>query len=216
MKVRVLAVVAALALGAAFSGGAAQAATYYLNTSDAFGSGNFGEVTVTGTSTDLHFDVQMFGSYQIVDTGSHFAFAGDVTGTIANSGGLVLPSSETPGGTPDFTLSKGSGISNAPFSGFDFALNCTSCGPGSSAPFGQHLIFDIIGTGLAIQQASTHNSQPIYFAADVTDGNGNTGAVGGGPTGAVPEPASWALMIMGVACIGAAMRRQRRRALAAA
>jgi hypothetical protein len=220
MKVRILAAVAALALGTAI-GGAANATTYLLTTSDvaAFqGNGPYGQVTVTGTATDLHFDVQMFGSYQIIDTGSHFAFTGDVTGTI-NS--LSLPSSEyhlagsPPTSQPDFTLTKGS-ISNSPFSGFDFGLNCTSCGPGSNNPFGQHLIFDLLGTGLSVQQASTHNNTPIFFAADVTDANGNTGTVGGGPLGGIPEPATWGLMIAGFGAVGAAMRRNRAAALTVA
>jgi hypothetical protein len=218
MKVRILAAVAALALGAAIGGGAAHAATYMLTTSDAFGSGDFGEVTVTGTSTDLHFDVQMFGSYQIIDTGSHFGFTGDVAGTISS---LSLTPSEyyTTGhpatSQPDFTLTTGSAAnSNPPFSGFDFGLNCQSCGNGSNSPFGQHLVFDLIGTGLSVKQASTYNNTPIYFAADVTDADGNTGVVGGG--GAIPEPAAWGLMIMGVFGIGAVMRHKRRRALSAA
>jgi hypothetical protein len=38
----------------------------------------------------------------------------------------------------------------------------------------------------------------------------------GGPLGGVPEPASWALMILGFSAIGATSRRARRRALRAA
>jgi hypothetical protein len=224
MKVRILAAVAALALGTAISTGAAQAATYLLDTSDAFGAGSFGEVTVTGTSTDLHFDVQLFGAYQIVDTGSHFSFSGNLTG-LASGFTLNLPSSEyyTTGhpatSQPDFTLTTGTAANaNSPFSGFNFALNCNSCGNGASAPFGNHLIFDILGTGLSVQPASSYNNQPVFFASDVTDANGNTGAVGGGPFGGggVPEPASWAMMIMGIFTVGGVMRQRRAQALTAA
>ncbi|WP_241491759.1 choice-of-anchor E domain-containing protein [Sphingomonas endophytica] len=38
----------------------------------------------------------------------------------------------------------------------------------------------------------------------------------GAPTGAVPEPATWAMMLAGFATTGAALRRRRRRAAAAA
>jgi hypothetical protein len=224
MRVRVLAAVAALALGTAIGGGAAHAATYLLDTSGAFGTGSFGEVTVTGTSTDLHFDVQLFGSYQIIDTGSHFSFSGNLSG-VASGFTLSLPSSEyyttgsPPTSQPDFTLSTdtSSGISNPPFAGFDFALNCQSCGSGASGPFGSHLIFDILGTGLSVQPATSYGEEPIFFAADVTNADGGTGAVGGGPPGGgVPEPATWGLMLTGVFCIGAAMRQRRQRALTAA
>lgn len=38
----------------------------------------------------------------------------------------------------------------------------------------------------------------------------------GGPTAAIPEPASWAMMILGVGAVGAALRRRRRRSAAQA
>jgi hypothetical protein len=83
------------------------------------------------------------------------------------------------------------------------------------------LIFDITGTGLAVQAADSYGGETIYFAADVygpigTDG-ATTGAIGGGPPGGgVPEPATWGLMITGAFCVGAAMRQRRHRALTAA
>jgi hypothetical protein len=103
-------------------------------------------------------------------------------------------------------------------------LNCqpVACGSGSSPPqFGDHLIFDILGTGLSVHAAAPYNLETIYFAADVygpvgTTGQFSTGAIGGGPPGGgVPEPATWGLMITGAFCVGAAMR-QRRRALTTA
>jgi len=204
MNMRGMAAALVVALGT-IGAGAAHATTYLLNTSDKFGSGNFGQVTVTGSSTDLHFDVQMFGSYQIIDTGSHSAFTGNLAGTFT-SANLVLPASET----GDFSLSTGS-ISNPGFSGFNFGLNCLSCGSGSSNPFGNHLTFDITGTGLSVLAADDHNNEHIYFASDVTNADGVTGPVGGGPvTGGVPEPATWGLMIVGLMSIGAALRKQRK------
>ena len=77
-----------------------------------------------------------------------------------------------------------------------------------------------MGSGLSVQPANhPDGSTPIYFAADIVDGaNDNTGVwVGATLTGGgVPEPASWAMMIMGVFTIGATMRQRRTRAMIAA
>jgi hypothetical protein len=61
-------------------GGAAHATTYLLdNGGTAFGTpGNYGTVTVTGTSTDLHFDVLLNSNFTFVDTGGHYAFTGNL------------------------------------------------------------------------------------------------------------------------------------------
>lgn len=70
----------------------------------------------------------------------------------------------------------------------------------------------------------TWASHPIYFSTDINGQNGNTGNVAatffettGGD--AVPEPATWATMLVGFAGMGSALRRdrsRRRTALAAA
>lgn len=65
--------------------------------------------------------------------------------------------------------------------------------------------------------ASSYNGQNIEFAADVY-ANGKTGNVGAiyDDAGDVPEPAAWALMIMGVFGVGATLRQRRRQALTTA
>jgi hypothetical protein len=201
-----------LVLGTAFGGGAANAA-YLLNTSGAFGSGSFGQVTVTGTSSDLIFTVQLFDDNKTISAG-HFALAGELSGTITGLG--------TSGNSADFTLTTGPAgtLANDPFKGFDFGLTCTACGGGASNPYAlQTWSVDIKGTNLAVQNADSFNGENITFSADIYDADwtgsgGKTGAVGGG-NGGVPEPATWGLMIAGFGAIGAAMR-QRRRAFTAA
>jgi hypothetical protein len=190
--------VSGLALLAA---GSANAVTYLLQYSDAFGTGSFGTVNVTGGPTDLHFVVSLI-SDKIIDTGSHYAFSMNLGGS---GFALVGPA------TTDFTLSTGTS-SNSPFTGFDLALNCIACGPGASKPWGSSLTFDITGANLSVKAANPYNGHTIYFATDVVGAQGLTGAIGGGAV-VVPEPASWGLMILGFGGIGAAMRT-RRRALA--
>jgi hypothetical protein len=189
-------------VGALSLAGAASADVYNLSFSDAFGTGNFGTVTVTGTSTDLHFVVALTSPYQLVDTGAHFLFSGNLSGT-----GFTL--SGAPAG---LTLSTGT-ISNAPFTGFDFGINCNAaCGTGGSSPLGSTLTFDILGTGLSVLAADPFNGHTINFAADIV-GNGTTGVVGGGLTPGVPEPATWALMIAGIGIAGGMLRRRQTLAL---
>jgi hypothetical protein len=190
----------ALVLGAA---GAANATQYLLQYSDAFGTGSFGTVDVTGDANDLHFVINVAPGL-IVDTGSHFSVAMNLSG----SGFAYV-------GPAAFTLSGPAAISNSPFTGFNLGLNCVSCGNGASNPYGSSLTFDITGTGLGVLAADNYQGHAINFAVDVVRGDGVTGVVGGGLGGAVPEPATWGLVILGFGGAGAALRSSRRRKAAA-
>src|SRR4051795_2826854 len=122
--------------------GAANATTYLLQYSGAFGSGSFGTVAVTGGPTDLHFVISL-PTDKIIDTGSHYAFSMNLGGSGFALTGLA---------TSKFTLSTGTS-SNSPFTGFDLALNCLACGPGASSPWGSSLVFDITGSNLSVKAA---------------------------------------------------------------
>jgi hypothetical protein len=192
----------ALILGAA---GAANATQYLLQYSEAFGTGNFGTVDVTGTSTDLHFVIDVSPGF-IVDTGGHFAVAMNLSGS-----GFAL--SGAPAG---LSLSTGS-ISNSPFGGFNIGVNCNApaCGNGGSGPYpASPLTFNITGTGLSVLAANSYQGHTINFAVDTLQPP--TGVVGGGlaPPG-VPEPATWGLMILGFGGVGSTLRASRRRKAAA-
>jgi hypothetical protein len=58
------------------------------------------------------------------------------------------------------------------------------------------------------------DGKAYYFASDVMKPNGATGAVGATLSNAVPEPATWAMMITGVFAIGSMLRRRRAAAFA--
>jgi len=192
----------ALVLGAA---GAASATQYLLQYSNAFGTGNFGTVDVTGSSTDLQFVINVSPN-EIVDTGSHYAVAMNLSGS-----GFALVGAPT-----GFSLSTGS-ISNSPFSGFNIGVNCDApaCGNGGSGPYpASPLTFHITGTGLGVLDADPYNGHTINFAVDILAPP--TGVVGGGlGTPGVPEPATWGLMILGFGGVGSTLRASRRRKAAA-
>ncbi len=85
----------------------------------------------------------------------------------------------------------------------------------NSGPNPISLVFDVSAPGLTPSSFAA-NANDLFFAVDVYDTtNGNTGLVGAtGPGGFVPEPATWAMMLMGVAGLGGLMRRRRHLALA--
>jgi len=56
----------------------------------------------------------------------------------------------------------------------------------------------------------TNPSSPSYFAADIVGENGSTGAVGSGTViAAVPEPSTWAMLLLGFAGVGFAAYRRK-------
>jgi hypothetical protein len=54
------------------------------------------------------------------------------------------------------------------------------------------------------------NGKQIFFTTDINGTNGNTGNVGATLTGGVPEPATWAMMLVGFGGMGALLRQRRR------
>ena len=191
------------ALTVLIAAGAANAATYVYSLSPDLGNGDYGTVDVTGTSTDLHFVIDL-GSNKLMDSGAHELFSGLLGGsgfhlTAPGGSGITLSTSNT------------DSISNPPFNtSFNIALNCTAnCGSGGNNVYGSTLTFDITGSNLSVEQAGTLGGKAYYFASDVMTKTGATGAVGATLSNAVPEPATWAMMITGVFAIGSMLRRRR-------
>ena len=77
---------------------------------------------------------------------------------------------------------------------------------------GDTLSFTVLNTTLA---NFVNNDAGYIFSADIIGGK-ITGAVGNGATPGVPEPATWAMMILGMGMVGAGMRMRRRPVLATA
>jgi hypothetical protein len=70
---------------------------------------------------------------------------------------------------------------------WQYAINCPTCGNGTSSPvLDSPITFDISAAGLSTA-SFVQNGNGLFFAADIMGANGNTGVVGA-PT-AVPVPA---------------------------
>jgi hypothetical protein len=220
---------AAVAATLAFAG-QASALTYttqieHANT-DGVVDGSFGQVTIDELDANtLQLTVELFAPLiKIVDTGNaHVAFAFNMSDTPNSTVQIVTP---VGGGSYSY-LGEGS-FKQAPFGNFKNAFAC--CGQGSSngqpAPFvfkvtntggltfaGVGATYGVDGrlltTGTGNRLAS--NAGGWWFGVDTSDGT-NTGAKAARDaflsTMAVPEPTSWALMILGFGATGAMLRRR--------
>lgn len=206
MNLRNTAIAVASLTGALALAGSANAVIYTLSLTDAQGSlpAPYGQVEVTspGTGT-LNYTVTLFDGLKFTDTGAHYAFSFALVGepTI----GVTAPAG--------FSLvTNANSIANAPFGGFDYALDCAvTCAPNTGGYAGP-LSFTVTGTGLTLASvgtANTWNGNVVRFAADTISQQGVTGTIGGGVPGVVPEPAAWGMMIVGFGMIGGLMRRRR-------
>lgn len=234
--VAVFAAIAALTLA-----GAAKAATIYtynLTEYDpAAGFGNvssFGTVTVTDNGINLYVAVALANGYEFryaPDNNHHdLVFKLNTNGeTISGLKGYL--SNNTLVHT--FHKDVGTNFTQQPFgSGWNYAIDCThhtgntpGCVPGWS-PANNPTKMDFKIAGVSINDLASkpytgsHGAKNIFFSVDVVNSHGYTGNIGatwdGNPVISAPEPAAWALMIMGFGFVGAGLRRRRAEAALAA
>ena len=208
-------ILSAIAIASAFSMASPAAAAvqvFNLSVSDpaaGLGSGPYGTVTVTENGGALNFVETLTAPYRIHDgNANHNALAFNIAGnlTITNlTMGFVAVS-------PDSATS----VTGPPFGTFAAAIDCTTaCSNGYAGGFVGPLSFTVTSSSgpltLSSLTANTYNNLNVYFASDVVQGNGNTGNVGGVAGGSpVPEPATWAMMLVGFGAAGYSLRRRRR------
>jgi hypothetical protein len=211
--IKIAAALAAMTIGAAVAG--ASQATVYTLTLDGCtggcGAAPYGTVTVTNDLTDagsLDVFVQLAAGVQFNGAGNSnthnslaFDLVGDPSVTYKNLGAQPFASS-------------GAMSDASPFGAFGYSLDYTGQ---NHNPTGvttlSFEIYSVTATALnpLVLGFTTYNNTPLYFAADVLS-NGNTGNVAGTLTRAtVPEPATWAMMLVGFGGLGAVLRAQRRR-----
>ena len=173
----------------------------------------FGTVNLTTAGTGVHFDVVLNNGSRFVETGAGggelFLFndslgaGSQITNisatldgaTVAITGGLSGSTNQTPfnaDGTGDFTASV-------------FCTTASSCN-GGSTPNINDLHFTV--TNATIAGLTTANALGNIFVADIMCGATQLGCTAGLTgdvdvhVGAVPEPSTWGMLIIGFAGIG--------------
>jgi hypothetical protein len=223
MRKLLLACAALIALAAASPASAA-----FFNLSNATGtSPPYGEVTgqyTSDTSYWLHFNMN---PEHILDTGAHYSL------TLSLATGVISAASTTfaglSGGPTPFTIFNSATpiYSNAPFGEFTNAV-AGACGMGnSSGGCGGDLWISVTGVNpdadhLFNPATNLFNGQKVYAAVDIYELYSKktfVAGLGDAPVidpqiAAVPEPTTWAMMLIGFAGLSYLGVRRRRQALA--
>ena len=213
--------VAALGL-LALAGGQARAdiLTTNLNESDVSAlNQQVGVVTVTDfTGTDPHTGSVFTGSYVKVDVTLNSGFNFVDTGGPHSPFAFNLTTAAAGDSVPSPFVWQGTSTAN-PFGTFTNGLGLTTGqGQGNSVHGPLDFWVDGVTTAnfLLLSTGPKNGSGDAYFAADivctVAPCNGTTGTVAGNnntiqrhdpfPTGSVPEPSTWAMMILGFFGVG--------------
>jgi len=196
---------------ALMTAGASHATTYTLNVdgcSSGCGYSNYGTVDVTGQGTNtLTFDIELANNVVFFNQAGQpdeaFSLIGNPTITISG-----LPSTFGTNG------SQAAGTHHeSAFGDFDYAVQWLGPPTNNGSLGVQSLQFTVTGAGPLTLDSNLVGGKNIFFTVDVaavTNGVVATGNVGATLTGGgIPEPATWAMMIMGMGGIGAIMRRRR-------
>jgi len=181
----------ALQILISFPGGAASAAQGYVNNTFSYDPLTQGAITALDASVDK-------------DTTFNPAPTGTLTSTfrplIEQGGNFYLAAipvtAAFTGGTTGYVTASGSGLTASSFVEYDFSTGAFGSGNPNFA--GGPLLF-------GVAQISSDN---LPEALEVDYDNLNLTLT----TAAVPEPATWAMMLVGCGGIGAAMRSRRKRA----
>ena len=187
---------------------------YNLTVSDpasGLGSGPYGTVTVTEVAGGgLSILETLAAGVRIHDGNANhnalaFSIVGDPELTIS---GLTA-------GFAAISTSSGTNVDAPPFGSFFTAIDCTTaCSNGFNGGFSGPLSFTVTAANplsLASLGFNSVSGNNIYFASDIVISNGNTGNVGATrPTAPVPEPATWAMMLVGFGMVGFGLRRRGR------
>jgi hypothetical protein len=203
---------------------------YDLSVYDAAFTGSLGTVTVNGQGTStLSFDVALSSNVFFQMTGNGNArdafwfdltpFTGAITSSISAPNAPGGPSGgDYPTGGQFAVVRDLNNFGQGWASGYDYGATVSDSSAGGNLNYYPGpLSFTLTATGGSpLNLASgTHNGATIYGAADLrqctTGGQCTTGPVGFTlqQTPAVPEPATWGMMLIGFGVVGAAMRRRR-------
>lgn len=187
------------------SAGISHAAIYTLSAVDptkGMGPGPFGTIEVIDLGASLRITETLNDGYSFRNApdGNHWSFSFDLTSTKTNVSFSNISSG--------FTKINGS-ENQAGFGNYQFVLDCnasgTPCAAGYNANLSKTFTFDVTATGgLDISDILSRSAfgSTVYFVSDIARSTGDTANVGATMTAAVPEPSTWAMMILGFAGVG--------------
>jgi hypothetical protein len=195
--------------------------TYQFSVSNAFGSGNFGTVTVStfsGTTVDISVSV---APNFLLNSGTHEVLTFSLV-----AGGTVDTSSITSNGTgpaSQFSVAGPATTSNPPFGDFTWQITSSNTNGNDGPVIGSTLDFHVLNFAGLVSATNQFNNNDIFFAADISEANCETGctgvvgatflSAGGHQNGDTPLPAAVWLMgtiLGGGAGVGAWRRRKQR------
>lgn len=218
------------------AGASANAATFVstLDHSQAQSNGPWGTVTITEVdANNVRVQLDLAAGYKMVDTGAHQAFSFNLVDSPNSTVTVVTPT----GGTNPLTYQGEGTFANSPFGNFTNAFAC--CGPGANNAKITPFIFNVynasgitfagvgyttdsagrltsVGTGNRFASNTTGSLDGFtggwWFATDVVAPDGKTTGVVAARdafVAGVPEPATWAMMIIGFGAAGSVLRRRR-------
>jgi hypothetical protein len=194
--------------------GVAQATTLVSNfTQDSSSHGlgvaaPYGQVVVNDAGGTLAFTVTLFDGLKFGSQGSTDSFAfnlGNLSPTISDI---------TDNGRQGSFGSSGS--TGSSFGDFKIALDCSNCSHDYDSDAPSVLSFKVSKNGTALTVADlTKNSSGEYFAANVINSHDLSANIGANSLkAAVPEPATWLIMLLGFSGLGAALRYRRQQGVA--
>ena len=189
----------------------ATSVTFHLDQGATGPLGNAGTVTIDDTLSGpntVNVLVTLNPGYDFVKTGAGDALAFNLLGDPAIGIGSI---------TSGFAIGPAP-VNESPFGTFNYSVSCTTgCGNGGSNPNPGPLSFDVLLTGITLNQF-VGNAKGYYFASDLIgpgpEGRlrtGNVGALGSQNTtqiDPVPEPASLTLLGTGLMFVGSRLRRR--------
>jgi hypothetical protein len=221
IKNKVAAIAVALGvMGAASATHAVTSLTFDFDVTGAGFTGSVGTMTVTKTASGLDFKGVLDSGYEFRNNPNGqpaLMFNLPTADTDMPETGLTGPFKQLTGVSPY----GGAGLST--LGTWNNAIACPKGKGGGACQPGYHdgvnpttIGFSIAGITLADLVPDTAFGKKVYFSTDVVDSHGNTGYVGATLNGAVPEPATWAMMLVGFGGLGAALRSRRKQVVSLA
>lgn len=146
-------------------------------------------------------------------------FTGNInTSTNGNSSYLLAEGAYNAAFDPNISLTPLADLDPGNLSGDGFSITLDPGGTSGTFTFdaGIDLLYYAVkaGNGFVVYEFTGSGNTGTWTTADLTVGNGQTPSLShiiffGTPGGGVPEPATWAMMLIGFAAVGAFVRRRR-------